>query len=89
MPFEKMTDKEDLMNKIILNFGLLIFFVAIIIFSQQGMLIQDVLIKSFVIFFIITLMLTLLALTFIKAINKTFSEKQKNINGNLVGTNNE
>lgn len=66
------------MNKIILNVGLLIFFLSIIIFSQQGMLVEDVLIKSFVIFFVATLMLTILALSFVRAINKTSIEKQKN-----------
>ena len=66
------------MQKIILNVGLLIFFISVIIFSQQGMLVKDVLIKSFIIFFIATLMLTILALTFIKAINKASVDKQKN-----------
>ena len=66
------------MNKIILNVGLLIFFLSIIIFSQQGMLVEDVLLKSFIIFFVATLMLTVLALSFIRAINKTSIEKQKN-----------
>ena len=66
------------MNKIILNVGLLIFFLSIILFSQQGMLVEDVLIKSFIIFFVATLMLTILALSFIRAINKTSIEKHKN-----------
>jgi len=66
------------MNKIILNLSLLIFFISIIIFSQQGMLVEDVLLKSFIIFFVATLMLTLLSISFIRAINKTSIEKQKN-----------
>jgi len=66
------------MQKIILNVGLLIFFISVIIFSQQGMLVKDVLIKSFIIFFVATLMLTILALTFIKAVNKASIDKQKN-----------
>ena len=66
------------MNKIILNVGLLLFFLSLIIFSQQGMLVEDVLIKSFVIFFTSTLMLTVLALSFIRAINKAANDKQKN-----------
>jgi hypothetical protein len=66
------------MNKIILNVGLLIFFISLIIFSQQGMLVEDVLLKSFIIFFVATLMLTVLALFFIRAINKTSVERQKN-----------
>ena len=66
------------MNKIILNVGLLIFFLSIIIFSQQGMLVEDILLKSFIIFFVATLMLTILALSFIRAINKASMDKQKN-----------
>lgn len=66
------------MNKIILNVGLLIFCISIIIFSQQGMLVEDILLKSFIIFFVATLMLTVIALTFIRAINKISAEKQKN-----------
>lgn len=66
------------MNKIILNVGLLIFFLSVIVFSQQGMLVEDVLLKSFIIFFVATLMLTILALSFIRAINKTSIEKHKN-----------
>ncbi|MBK7104427.1 MAG: hypothetical protein IPH62_03995 [Ignavibacteriae bacterium] len=66
------------MNKIILNIGLLIFFVSVIIFSQQGMLVEDILVRSFIIFFVATVLLTVLALTFIKAINKASIDKQKN-----------
>jgi predicted membrane channel-forming protein YqfA (hemolysin III family) len=66
------------MNKIIVHIGLLLFFISIIIFSQQGMLVEDVLLKSFIIFFVATLMLTILALSFIRAINKTSVEKHKN-----------
>lgn len=69
------------MNKIILNIGLLIFFISVIIFSQQGMFVEDILIKSFVIFFVATVLLTILALTFIKAINKASIDKQKNFLG--------
>ncbi|PID62461.1 MAG: hypothetical protein CR986_01455 [Ignavibacteriae bacterium] len=67
------------MNKIVLNIGLLIFFVSIIIFSQQGMQIEDILIRSFIVFFVATLMLTVLALSLIKAINKTATEKNKKL----------
>ena len=66
------------MKKIIFNVGLLAFFISIIIFSQQGMLVQDILLRSFIVFFVVTLMLTILALTFIKAVNKISIEKQRN-----------
>ena len=66
------------MKKIIFNVGLLAFFISIIIFSQQGMLVQDILLRSFIVFFVVTLMLTIFALTFIKAVNKISIEKQRN-----------
>ncbi len=66
------------MKKIIFNLGLLVFFISLIFFSRQGMLVQDILIKSFAVFFVFTFMLTILALTFIKAVNKLSNEKQKN-----------
>lgn len=74
------------MNKIILNFGLLVFFISVIIFSQRGLFITDVLLKSFIIFFAVTLMAGLLMLVFIKAINKTSMNKEKEINENILGS---
>lgn len=70
-----------------MNFGLLVFFVSIIFFSQKGLMIQDVIIRAFVIFFVVTLMFSFLALAFVKAINKTSFEKGKQINENLIGNN--
>lgn len=52
------------------------------------MLVEDVLLKSFIIFFVATLMLTVLALFFIRAINKTSVEKTKIITVNLLGKKN-
>ena len=80
--FETTFVRRNVMNKIVLNFGLLIFFIAVIIFSQKGMLVQDVLLRSFVIFFVVTVMFSILAITFIKAINKTSIDKQKRSNEN-------
>lgn len=74
------------MNKIVLNFGLLIFFISIVVFSQKGMLVQDVLIKSTIVFLVVTIMFSILALAFIKAINKTSTGKQKHINHKLAGS---
>jgi len=75
------------MNKIILNFGLLVFFISMIIFSQKGWLIEQVLLKSFIVFVVITVMFSILAIVFVKAINKTTFEKSKNSNQNLMGSN--
>lgn len=75
------------MNKIVLNFGLLVFFLSIIMFSQQSLSIIDVIIRSIAVFIVVTVMLSILALAFIKAINKTSVEKGKTYNDNLIGNN--
>ena len=66
------------MNKIILNIGLLVFFLSLIVFSRQNMLAEEILLKSFIIFFLVTLMLSIITLFLIRAINKASAEKQKN-----------
>lgn len=73
------------MNKIVVNFGLLVFFVSIIFFTQQGLSIEDVLLKSFIIFFSVTITLGLLTIAFIKAINKASEERAKKLNQNITG----
>lgn len=73
------------MNKIILNFGLLVFFISVIIFSQKGWMLEQVLLKSFIVFVVITVMFSILAIVFVKAINKTTFEKGKDSNQNLMG----
>jgi hypothetical protein len=65
------------MNKIILNIGLLSFFLSIIYFSQRGLSVEDVVIRSFAVFVILTILIGILALTFLKAINKTSQKKAK------------
>lgn len=67
------------MNKIILHFGLLVFFLSVIFFSQRGMPLEDVLLKSFVIFIVLTVMLNIVAILFIRSVNKTASEKSKKL----------
>ncbi len=76
------------MNKIILNFGLLVFFISLIIFSQKGWMLDQVLLKSFIVFVVITVMFSILAITFVKAINKSTFEKAKHSNENLTGKDN-
>jgi len=71
------------MNKIVLNFGLLVFFLSLVFFSQQGLPIEDVFLKAFLIFVSVTLILGVITILFIKAINKTALEKGKNLNDNL------
>jgi len=75
-------------NKIVLYFGLLVFFLSIIIFSQQDLQIHEVLLRATAIFMVITIMLSILAIAFLKAINKTSMEKDKHFNeNNLIGNN--
>ncbi|MGD8777624.1 MAG: hypothetical protein PVH88_01535 [Ignavibacteria bacterium] len=77
------------MNKIVLNFGLLVFFLSIVVYSQQGLMIEDILIKAFVIFVVVTIMLSILAIAFLKAINRASLEKGKQLNENLIGNKDE
>lgn len=58
------------MNKILIQFGLLIFCFALIFFSQRGMPLQDVILKSFIVFVAITIVLSVVVLFLLKMINK-------------------
>ncbi len=58
------------MNKILIQFGLLIFCFALIFFSQRGMSLQDVILKSFIVFVAFTIVLSVAVLFVLKMINK-------------------
>lgn len=58
------------MNKILIQFGLLIFCFTLIFFSQRGMPLQDVVLKSFIVFVAITIVLSVVVLFVLKMINK-------------------
>jgi hypothetical protein len=73
------------MNKIVLQFGLLIFFFAIIFFSQRGLTIEKVLLNSFAIFILVTTMLSLIVIGLIKAINNNSLNKLGDISDQLAG----
>ncbi len=73
------------MNKIVLQFGLLIFFFAIIFFSQRGLSIEKVLLNSFAIFILVTTMLSLIVIGLIKAINNNSLNKLGDISDQLAG----
>lgn len=80
--------KGQIMNKIVLYFGLLVFFLSIIIFSQQNLQIHEVLLRATAIFIVITIMLSIMAIVFMKAINKASMDKEKHYNeNNLIGNN--
>lgn len=58
------------MNKIVLQFGLLVFSLSIIFFSRIGLPIEQVLFKSFLVFLVTTILLSVVVLVFVRAINK-------------------
>jgi hypothetical protein len=73
------------MNKIVLQFGLLVFFFSIIFFTQRGLVIEKVLLNSFAIFILVTTMLSLIVIGLIKAINNNSLSKLGDISDNLAG----
>ncbi len=72
------------MNKIVLNFGLLVFCLSVIFFSRMGLPLQDVLFRSFLIFVSLTVMLSIVVIIFIKAVNKVSYEKNNEITNNKL-----
>lgn len=79
--------KGEWMNKIILQAGLLVFFFSVIYFTQKGVAIESVLLNSFVIFIMLTVLLSLIAIGLIKSINKNSFEKINRYSNDLAGTN--
>jgi hypothetical protein len=71
------------MNKIIVQIGLLVFFISVIFFSQKEMAIQDILVRSLVLFVASTIMLSLLYLVFVRSINKMAVSKRKSFSDNI------
>ncbi len=62
--------KGKIMNKVLLQFGLLIFCFSLIFFSQRGMPLQDVVMKSFIVFISLTIVLSVVVLFVFKMINR-------------------
>jgi hypothetical protein len=73
------------MNKIVLQFGLLFFFFSIIYFTQRGMEFDKILLNSFLVFIILTTMLSIIVIGLIKAINKNSFNKLSDYPGNIAG----
>lgn len=68
------------MNKIVLQIGLLIFSISIIYYSSRNIPLEDILLRSIIIFFAFTLLTGLIVLMFMKSINKVSFEKNKETN---------
>ena len=73
------------MNKIVLQFGLLFFFFSIIYFTQRGMEFDKILLNSFLVFIILTSMLSIVVIGLIKAINKNSFNKLSDYPDNIAG----
>ncbi|MBU1115114.1 MAG: hypothetical protein KKE09_08275 [Bacteroidetes bacterium] len=73
------------MNKIVMNVGMLFFFLSIIFFSQMNLSLTDILVRSFAIFIFLTSMLGIIALVFIRSINKKSFDKGNEFSENLSG----
>lgn len=71
------------MNKIVVQSGLLVFFISIIFFSQRGMAVQDVLIRSMVLFVATSIMLSIFLLVLLRAINRASVNKRKSLSDNI------
>jgi len=82
--FGFLTIKKKFMNKLILNFGLLVFCLSVIFFSRVGLPIQDVLFKSFLIFILLTVMLSIIVIIFIRAVNKVAFDKNSELTKNKI-----
>ncbi|WP_157867395.1 hypothetical protein [Melioribacter roseus] len=70
-----------MMNKIIMQFGLLVFFFSVIYFVQKGLDVTRVILNSLSIFLLLTIMLSFVAISLIKAINRNSLEKIKEPSG--------
>ncbi|MFA6596770.1 MAG: hypothetical protein WCS69_03540 [Ignavibacteriaceae bacterium] len=71
------------MNKIVLQVGLLVFSISVIYYSSRSIPIEDILIRSTIIFLAFTLLTGLIVLIFMKSINKVSFEKNKDNNFKL------
>lgn len=58
------------MSKILIQFGLLIFCFAFIFFSQREMPLYDALIKASIVFIVLMIVLSVLALLVLKSVNR-------------------
>lgn len=67
------------MNKIVLQIGLLIFCLSIVFFAQQGLPVADVILRSLVVFVFLTIMISIIAIIFMKSINQVALKKNKEL----------
>lgn len=63
------------MNKIVLRLGLLTFALAVFYYSESGYPVEDIIVKSFFLFVLVTVLTSIVALVVIKTINKNSIKK--------------
>jgi positive regulator of sigma E activity len=73
------------MNKIVLQVGLLVFFLGMIFFAQRGLPVEQVILRSFMVFIFVTIMLAIISILVIKSINKALYKKKDELAENLSG----
>ena len=70
------------MHKAIIQIGLLIFFLAVFFFTRMGMPIQDILLRSTILFLAATILITVVALIFFRSVNNISSDSSEEITEN-------
>ena len=65
------------MNKIVFQIGLLIFALSIMYFSRMDIEIEEIILRSFLVFFLLTFMLGIITIIFMKSVSKSVSDKQR------------
>ena len=70
------------LQQIIIKTGLLFSTLAVIYFVQRGLPWKDVLLKSVVIFFVVSILVSVIALIFIKSTNQNSFRENNNLHQN-------
>ncbi len=65
------------MHKIILYFGLLVFCISLIFYSQKNIPIEQMVMRSLMIFAVVSIAASILALIFIRAINHALVSRKE------------
>jgi len=58
------------MHKIILQIGLLVFFLGVLFFTRMGLPLQDILIRSVVLSLAITILISVIVIMFLRSVKK-------------------
>ncbi len=64
------------MNKIVMQIGLLVLCIAIIFFAQRGLPVEQILLRSVMVFIFVTIMLSIIAILIVKSVSKTTHKKK-------------